>query len=658
MPIFTKLLPFLAVVILSSCGGGGGTPLKLTVNSFTEFKLPENSSGSWVLEASSNKSYPITSSISGGPDATYFSLSGEKLVFEGTSNYEVPSDANKDNVFEVYVTYASRDVTATQTISIRVTDVAEAPVITTLAISDVMENSIAIATIEAADEDRNTSLTYSLVDSAGAQDENLLIIDSASGAIAFLVASNFEAPLDLNSDNTINFSVLVSDGALSAQADYSFAVINENESPVISTTSIADQAEGVTSVMTIAASDPDAGTTLLYSLVASEGLKDEGLLSIDSSSGAIAFVSAPNFEVPGDVGANNTIEFSVKVSDGSLSSTQDFSFAITNVNEAPVLSAATFSIAEQSTAVGTISASDPDGSTSLTYSLASGSDAIDDGLLSINSSTGVVSFLAAPNYESPGDQGLNNVYNFTVNVSDGSIVTSKAYSVSVGNVNEAPVLSAATFSIAEQSTAVGTISASDPDGSTSLTYSLASGSDAIDDGLLSINSSTGVVSFLAAPNYESPGDQGLNNVYNFTVNVSDGSIVTSKAYSVSVGNVNEAPVFSIASAQNILENSGSTIVVTASDPDTSSLTYSLSGSDASKFSISSNGVLSFVSTPDYEAPSDYGSNNVFDLSVSVTDGAYSSSVTLVITLTDDVSDNFGIALPRNVALAELQPESE
>ena len=555
MPIFTKLLPFLAVVILSSCGGGGGTPLKLTVNSFTEFKLPENSSGSWVLEASSNKSYPITSSISGGPDATYFSLSGEKLVFEGTSNYEVPSDANKDNVFEVYVTYASRDVTATQTIFIRVTDVAEAPVITTLAISDVMENSIAIATIEAADEDRNTSLTYSLVDSAGAQDENLLIIDSASGAIAFLVASNFEAPLDLNSDNTINFSVLVSDGALSAQADYSFAVINENESPVISTTSIADQAEGVTSVMTIAASDPDAGTTLLYSLVASEGLKDEGLLSIDSSSGAIAFVSAPNFEVPGDVGANNTIEFSVKVSDGSLSSTQDFSFTITNVNEAPVLSAATFSIAEQSTAVGTISASDPDGSTSLTYSLASGSDAIDDGLLSINSSTGVVSFLAAPNYESPGDQGLNNVYNFTVNVSDGSIVTSKAYSVSVGNVNE-------------------------------------------------------------------------------------------------------APVFSIASAQNILENSGSTIVVTASDPDTSSLTYSLSGSDASKFSISSNGVLSFVSTPDYEAPSDYGSNNVFDLSVSVTDGAYSSSVTLVITLTDDVSDNFGIALPRNVALAELQPESE
>ena len=99
MPIFTKLLPFLAVVILSSCGGGGGTPLKLTVNSFTEFKLPENSSGSWVLEASSNKPYPITSSISGGPDATYFSLSGEKLVFEGTSNYEVPSDANKDNVF-------------------------------------------------------------------------------------------------------------------------------------------------------------------------------------------------------------------------------------------------------------------------------------------------------------------------------------------------------------------------------------------------------------------------------------------------------------------------------------------------------------------------------------------------------------------------------
>ena len=531
-------------------GGGGSTPLELSVASFTEFQLIENQTGSWSIDASSNKSSPITHSVSGGPDSSFFSISGNTLIFGGTANYEAPDDTNKDSVYEVYVTTSSGSSSSTQTIYVRVADAPEAPVISTTLIDNVEENLTSVATISASDEDVGSVLTYSLLDSGGAKDEKLLSINE-SGVVTFISAPNYESPSDFNSDNTVEFTVVVSDGSLTAQADYSFEIIDVNESPSIATTEISDIAEGVSSIATISASDPDAGASLTYSLVDSNGAKDEGLLSIDSSTGVVAFISAPNFETPTDVGADNKIEFSVLVSDGSLEVSQDYSFSITNVNEAPTISTSSFSIAEGSTAIGTIAASDPDASSTLSYTI-SGTD------------------------------------------------SSK----------------------------------------------------------FSINASSGAVAFLSPPNFESPTDNGLDNTYNFTVTVSDGSLSSSQSIAVAVGNVNEAPSFSIASAQSYVENSGATISVAANDPDaSSSLTYTLSGTDASKFTISSSGVLSFSSAPDYEAPSDSGSNNVFNVSVAVSDGVNSSSVALVISLTDDTSDNYGIRLPAQVALAELKKES-
>ena len=539
-----------AFLFLTACGGGGSTPLELSVAPFAQFQLIENQTGSWSIDASSNKTDPISYSLSGGPDSSFFSLAGNTLSFAGTANYEAPDDTNKDSVYEVSVTVSSGSVSKTQAIYVRVADAPEAPAISTASIDNVKENITSVATISASDEDVGSVLTYSLLDSGGAKDEKLLSINE-SGVVTFISAPNYESPSDFNSDNTVEFTVVVSDGSLTAQADYSFEIIDVNESPSIATTEISDIAEGVSSIATISASDPDAGASLTYSLVDSNGAKDEGLLSIDSSTGVVAFIVAPNFETPADVGADNKIEFSVLVSDGSLEVSQDYSFSITNVNEGPTISTSSFSIAEGSTAIGTIAASDPDTSSTLSYTI-SGTD------------------------------------------------SSK----------------------------------------------------------FSINASSGAVAFLSPPNFESPTDNGLDNTYNFTVTVSDGSLSSSQSIAVAVGNVNEAPSFSIASAQSYVENSGATISVVANDPDaSSSLTYTLSGADASKFTISSSGVLSFSSAPDYEIPSDSGSNNIFNLSVAVFDGVNSSSVALVISLTDDTSDNYGIRLPAQVALAELKGES-
>ena len=55
------------------------------------------------------------------------------------------------------------------------------------------------------------------------------------------------------------------------------------------------------------------------------------------------------------------------------------------------------------------------------------------------------------------------------------------------------------------------------------------------------------------------------------------------------------------------------------------MTWSLTGTDRSDFSISADGVLTFVKTPNYEAPEDSGGDNDYEFSVVATDVLLSGS---------------------------------
>ena len=89
---------------------------------------------------------------------------------------------------------------------------------------------------------------------------------------------------------------------------------------------------------------------------------------------------------------------------------------------------------------------------------------------------------------------------------------------------------------------------------------------------------------------------------------------------------------------SVAENSTAVTTVTAADSDlpAQSLTYSLSGDDQAQFAIHpSTGVLTFASAPDFEAPTDAGGNNVFNVIVHVSDtNGGIDSQDLAITVTD------------------------
>ncbi len=111
-------------------------------------------------------------------------------------------------------------------------------------------------------------------------------------------------------------------------------------------------------------------------------------------------------------------------------------------------------------------------------------------------------------------------------------------------------------------------------------------------------------------------------------------------YGSSSGNMNGAPNITNTSFDiSVQENQTTAFTVTASDPDGDTITFSLSGTDASLLSITSSGVVTFNSAPDYEAPSDANGDNVYEISATVSDGSLTDSENFRITVTNDTSDD-------------------
>ena len=70
---------------------------------------------------------------------------------------------------------------------------------------------------------------------------------------------------------------------------------------------------------------------------------------------------------------------------------------------------------------------------------------------------------------------------------------------------------------------------------------------------------------------------------------------------------------------SVQENQTAAFTVNATDANGDTLTYSLSGDDASLLSISSSGVVTFNTAPDYENPGDSDANNIYKITASVSD---------------------------------------
>ena len=176
------------------------------------------------------------------------------------------------------------------------------------------------------------------------------------------------------------------------------------------------------------------------------------------------------------------------------------------------------------------------------WSLANGED---QAKLAIDPSTGVLTFLVAPDFELPTDTDANNIYLVQVQAKDAAgNMSQQTVSVTVANVDDtAPLITgpsggagakASGITVFENQTGVTTLLANE-----TVTWALAGGEDQTK---LALDPALGVLSFKLAPDHETPTDGSTSgqNTYIATVSATDmAGNVSLQTVTVTVANIDE-----------------------------------------------------------------------------------------------------------------------
>ncbi len=344
--------------------------------------------------------------------------------------------------------------------------------------------------------------------------------------------------------------------------------------------------------------------SISVSLSASDGEGDSLTYSLTSASSSLgASISGSTLSIAPTANYNGSGTLTVQVSDGSLTDSETITVTVNAVNDAPVLATVSSqSVNEDSSRLVSLSATDVDGD-SLTYSVTSASAG-----LSTSVSGSQLTITPSANYYGSGS--------ITVQVTDGSLTDSQAFSVTVNSVNDAPVLSAiGSQTLAEDGTLSISLSASDVDGD-GLSYSIGSATAALG---ASISGSTLTIT----------PDEDYNGSGSISVSVSDGGLSDSETFSVTVTAVNDAPVIDSLSDVTLDLGGSSNINLSATDLDGDSLNYSASSADTGVVTVSVSGsVLTLNATGQ--------SGESTTITVTTSDGSLSDSTQFTVNLSDTV----------------------
>ena len=642
----------------------------------------------WTLEGDDGALFTITA----------ISSTKAELMFRSSPDFEMPADANKDNEYKVTVKVTDNGIpsdrlntrSATHEHSIVVGNVDEPGMVEINGTLSGGEQLMATVTdpdgtpTDRGGDPAGVTWQWKRGDSATGPSSN---IGGATMAGYTTVAADVEKYLRATAsyydpESNVNLK--------SASAVTSGPVEASNAAPAFddvdpTTRTVPENSEVGTNVgAAVTASDSDSGDTLTYAL----GGTDAGSFEIDASSGQIKTGTGTyNFE------ANNTYEVTVSVHDGkdaanyaedidsiTIDDTITVSIALTNVNEAPVITTdsgdfTAFTVdenTETTTIIQIYRATDVDADTTLTWSL-EGTDLGDFTIMNNTDGDGELRFSNEANFEDPADADKMNDYDIRVKVKDNGIPGSRGASdqldatlnvtVTVQDANDRPVVSGddgpnfpeIEFDVdgdeltTADLTVPGTYTSDDEDGD-DVDWSL-SGADAHHFIITADADGNGVLTFKnptpgttrKPADYENPVDVENVNDYEVTVEATDDSTLGPRLTGtfpviVTVTPVNETPAVTAGGAAHSFPEIAYDVLdedltamdyvvstYTARDEETEAISWSLGGDDMGDFAIdSSSGVLSFRNRPDYEDPADAGEtekDNIYEVTVKAKDTA-------------------------------------
>ena len=467
--------------------------------------------------------------MSGTPptSVTFAAAAASATLSVATEDDEVAEDAStvtatvsSGSGYTVSGTSGSADVV--------VEDDDAAPVVTTASPIVVAENATAVATLSATDADTAAEdLSWSIPAGATGGADRAKFALTEGGVLTFKAAKDYESPDDTDTDGDYEITVRVTDGVNPVDAALVVRLSDVDEvAPTLSSASVDGAALTLTfSEALDTASQPPAssfavtvgGTARTVDTVAVSGKVVTLTLSSSVSSGETVTVG---YTVPTGAGAKP-----VKDAVGNAAAT--FSSAeVTNATAAlPVVSiaASATSVTEGAAAAFTLSrtgATDAALTVSVSVSVS--------GTPPTSVTFAAASASATLSVATEDDEVAEDASTVTATVSSGSGYTVSGTSGSADVVVEdddaAPVVTTASpIVVAENATAVATLSATDADtAAEDLSWSIPAGATGGADRAKFALTEGGVLTFKAAKDFEAPDDADTDGDYEITVRVTDG----------------------------------------------------------------------------------------------------------------------------------------
>ena len=557
----------------------------------------------------------------GGDDGHVFVIDDQgALRFGIPPDYERPVDRGKDNNYSLLVRAADRSNTTSFAVTVSVTAIDEAPVLTGPRAIDVSENSAGeLGRYRATDpEGATAAMTLS------GSDAGLLSL-SDSGVLSFDSAPDYEQPGDADTDGTYDVTVEAFDGSLRTTRSVRVAVRDLNEELTVSGDTAIERDEISTDETSIigqySAADPESAE-IAWS-VAGADIAD---FTIDSA-GALRFVASPDYEDPEDRNGDNVYQLTVRAFDGDNTGSLAVSVSVSNGDESPYLRSS--GLHPQ---VGTtlyLSLEDADGPVSgAAWTWERSTDNVSWSAISAattsrySPATGDESYYlrASVGYSDPEGSGKSAQYTW-------DSATRAAPSSNVAphfDTTEAAQLTV------EQTAAVGSavglpVTATDADGQP-LTYSVGGQGRR----WFGIDAGTGQIR-TRLPLIRYPGTS-----FRLLLTASDPSdLRVTRPVIITVSDSPEAPRLRGPHVVHVDEGQSTRVALyIASDPDGSQLTWSVTGTDRDDLFVDSQGVLRFQSYPDADAPVDADLDNIYQVSVEVSDGARTATIGVRVVVSD------------------------
>jgi cadherin domain-containing protein/parallel beta helix pectate lyase-like protein/type IX secretion system substrate protein len=512
------------------------------INPFV-FSLDENSVNSSIVGTILGTDVDIPSqtlsySIIGGDYAANFNINSSTGVITVADSTPLDFETNSSLTLTVQVQDdGTGNLTDNSTVTINLNDVNDNPTIAnqSFSINEQSPSLTPIGNVVASDVDSPAqNLTYSII--AGNENQAFAIFPSTGE-----LRVNIKDSVDYELATSQIIKVLVTDngiGSLTKSADITVNINNINDNaPVFEDVivSFSEFAGETDLVAEFTATDIDELGGFAYSIVSGN---ENSVFYLQNGNGNRLYMTASGFRNYLNYEDYQNFDLVIAVSDGDSITEANLTINIIDENEHPILEAFGFSIDELSpnnTLVGTISGTDPDIGQNLYYYIDYGNE---NKAFVLDSVSGEIRVLDSfqLNYE-----GMYPSYNLQIRVQDDgdpSYYSMNYITVSVVDINEAPVVNPSSFELFENAAAnqvIGTVTAIHEDAYQTISYSIIDGNS---DGIFAINSVTGSLSLQLADmlDYETTTEYELIVEARDNTSLYDTALVT-----IIVENINEFP---------------------------------------------------------------------------------------------------------------------